>query len=83
MNGNSMNTKMEFESRMDSMSDRDLLEFNARQLFDICDLSAKHESRITKIEKQDRKIASISGAIGGTITGIFAAAVNYFTNKPN
>jgi hypothetical protein len=83
MNGNSMNSKLEFEGRINSMSDRDLLEFNARQLFDMCDQTAKHEKRITRIESQDRKIASIAGAIGGTITGCIAALINFFTIKPN
>lgn len=60
-----------FEARIKSMSDRELSEFTARQLFDHC----QKEILVNK------KVSGVTGGISGAVAGIAIGLVEYFTRK--
>lgn len=79
-----INERLEFERSIQSMSDRQVLEFTARQVYTMQLLCPIHEDRLVKLENLDRngkKVIGISGGIGGIIAGIIIAVVNYFTGR--
>ncbi len=80
-NGDELNDQMDFETKIDSMSDRKLLESMARQIYGIRSLCPEHDKRIKSLEDDAKKIAGVTGGITGGITGIIIAVIGYFTNK--
>lgn len=79
MNGNEYLADLEVEEKIQKMSDRELLEFNARQTYDLCGAVAKHEKRISSLEGRNRKQSGIIGSIGGVIGAAVVAVITYFT----
>jgi len=79
-NGTEMLNDAEFESRLTGMTDRQLSEFTARQLFDHCQQENK---RFAAIESGDRKLAGITGGITGSVTSIIIGIISYFTKPSN
>lgn len=68
---------MEFERQLAEMSDRQLMEFNARQSFQMNKTCRNHGDRITAIEGELQRRGSglkaaggIGGFLGGTIAGV-------------
>ncbi len=76
-----INNELEFEKLIKDMADRQLLEFVARQSYDICQQVASDNKRIKDLENGDKKQASIIGGISGTLTAIIIGVINYFMNK--
>ena len=79
-NGDELMTELEFTNTIKSMGDRELLEFNTLQLYQICERSEKHSKRISVLEKRDTRIFGISGAVGGVGSGVIVGIINYFKN---
>jgi len=72
---------LELEERLGSMSDRELMEFTARQTYDVCNLAGSNERRIVVLEKQSGKFIGIVGAIGTFIGAIIIGIINYFAGR--
>ena len=72
---------LDFEKRIKEMDDRSLLEFTARQTYDVCQLVSKHDRRLRVVENRDRKFMGTIGGIGGAIGAGIVAAINYFIGK--
>jgi len=81
-NGKEFLNDLELEREIKGMSDRQLSEFTARQVYDISILSTDNRDRIRTLEKRGRKYYGISGGIGATITGIVIGVIEYFRNRP-
>ncbi len=80
-NGNYVNQELDFEKRINGMADRQLLEFVARQNYETCIRCEKHDSRITALEIDNKKISGIFGGIAGTIAAAIIAIINYFVRN--
>ena len=80
-NGKYILNELDFEKRISGMGDRDLLEFVARQNYETCIRCEKHNSRITALENQSKKISGIFGGIAGLISAIVVGIVNYFVRN--
>jgi len=80
-NGNYWLNEMEFERALKQMSDRDLLEFTARQTYSVCLLAQNNEKRISSLEKRNHRIIGTIGGIAGVIGAIIASAINYFVRS--
>jgi len=76
---NEVLNELEFEQRMKSLKDRELLEFVARQSYETSMTCADFNQRIGDIETGNRKSSSISGGITGTITAVIIGIIGYFT----
>ena len=76
---NGINYELDFEKRIGEMADRQLLEFVARQTFEITGKCKMYDKKITSLESGDRKTSSIIGGISGTITAVIIGIINYFT----
>lgn len=80
-NGREFISDLEFESRIKDMNDRQLQEFTARQVYDITTVVAKHDKRITAVERKSNKIVGTAAAIGTGIGAAVIALVSYLTGK--
>ena len=72
---------LEFEAHIKGMTNRKLLEFNSRQIYDVCQVVVEHGNRITAVEKRSNKIIGAAGAIGTGIGAGVIAIISYFTGK--
>ena len=72
---------LDFERRIGEMQDRQLLEFVARQTFEITGKCRGYDKSIASLESGDRKASSIMGGISGTITAVVIGVIGYFTNR--
>ena len=72
---------LEFEAHIKGMTNRKLLEFNSRQIYDVCQVVAEHGNRITSVEKKSNKIIGGAAAIGTGIGALVIAGINYFTGR--
>ena len=80
-NGKYVNSELEFEGLIKNLPDRQLLEFVARQNFETCIRSEKHDRRISSLESSSRKISGITGGITGTITAVLIGIINWFVGR--
>jgi hypothetical protein len=83
-NGGTILSSAEFENQIKDLSDRKLIEFTARQLYDHCraDGLAQVErvdmlKRIGALETGDKKTSSITGGVTGGIAAAFVAAIDW------
>lgn len=76
-----MLNEAEFENEMKEMSDRQLIEFTARQVFGIHTNCKKEDIRIKALESRDKKTFGLSGGAGAVFGGIMVAIIDYFTKK--
>ena len=58
---------------MKGLSDRELIEFIARQTYEICGVVTSQGDRISSLEGRDRRSYGIAGFLGALV-----AAVGYF-----
>ena len=73
--------ELDFEKRIAEMADRPLLEFIARQTFEITGRCKGYDKSIATLESGDRKASGIIGGISGTITAVVIGVIGYFTNR--
>lgn len=74
-----INYELDFEKHIAEMQDRPLLEFIARQTFEITCKCKRYDKSIAALETGDRKASGIMGGIAGTITAAIIGVINYFT----
>ena len=67
---------LEFEDHLKDMSDRDVLEFTARQTYNVCQLASSNERRINILERRGNKFIGIVGAVGAFVGAIIIAVIN-------
>lgn len=72
---------LELEDRLKDMSDREIIEFVARQTYDVCNLAGSNERRIVLLEKRGNKFIGGVGVIGAFIGAIVIAVINYFAGR--
>ncbi len=80
MNGHEINTEVEFELHIGQLSDRELAEFNARQVFDIRLQIPEMKKRTKRLEDQNKRVFGAVGTLSGIIGAAIAAALNKFFN---
>jgi hypothetical protein len=80
-NGRYFLNDLAFEQQIKDMSDRQLLEFTARQTYDVSILATTNAKKISTLEHRDKKFAGAMGGIGGAIGAGIITAINYFTGR--
>ena len=70
--------ELDYEKRISEMADRPLLEFIARQTYEITGKCKGYDKDIALLKSGDRKISSILGGISGTITAIVIGLIGWF-----
>lgn len=78
-NGNCVLNELDFERKIQTMPDRQLLEFVARQNYTTEIRCVNHAKRITSLESGNQRMSSLTGGISGTIAGIIIGIISYFT----
>lgn len=78
-NGRYFLNDMEFEQHIKNLSDRELLEFTARQTYDVSIVAGSNKKRIGKLEGQSNKRSGVIGGGGAMIGAAIVAVINHFT----
>jgi len=78
---NEINSDLEFEAHIKKLNDRGLIEFVARQQYDMAKICPIHDKRLKAVEGKSKKALASSGGIGVIIGGIIIAIVEYFSKK--
>ena len=73
--------ELDFEAKIKGMTNRKLLEFTSRQVYEVCSTVALHEERLDKVEKKSNRIIGTAGIIGTGIGAGVIAVMNYFTSR--
>lgn len=81
MSSNEFISDMQLEERLQAMNDRQLLEFTARQVYDVTGVVGKHDKRIKVLEGRGKKETGITGGLGAVVGAAVVAVVNYFTGR--
>jgi len=68
---------LEFETLIKSMNDRTLLEFTARQVYEVKTITFRLKKRVDNLENRDRKFFGTIGGISGVIGASIVAALNF------
>jgi len=72
---------LELEQHIKTLGDRELMEFMARQVYDVSGVVTKHGKRISALEGRGKKETGLTGGIGAVIGGAAVAVINYFTGR--
>ena len=80
-NGRYFLNDMEFEQHIKNLSDRELLEFTARQTYDVSILAASNKKRVGKLESQSNKRSGVRGGGGAMIGAAVVAVIDYFVRR--
>ena len=75
---NNILNDLNFEEKIKKLDDRPLLEFIARQTYEITGKCRSYDKDITLLKNGDRKVSSILGGISGTITAIIIGIIGWF-----
>lgn len=80
-NGKKIVNELEFEQHIANLNDRELIEFVARQQYDMSAICPAHLDRIKKLEKRTNKAIGASGGAGALIGGMVMGFVDYFLRR--
>ncbi len=80
-NGDNFLKDMDVEDRIKGMNDRELMEFTARQVYDICGAVSEQDKKIKKLEVSERKITSLFGGIGTVIGASVIWGIDFFLGR--
>ncbi len=80
-NGKQVISDIEYEQHIKYMDDRQLLEFTARQVYDLCVKVSEDRKRIDALEKHDQKAFGTAGGIGAVIGAAIATVIDYFIRR--
>lgn len=75
---NGILSEAEFENEIKNLSDRQLSEFVARQVYDICKQREAEDKRIAVLEGRDKKFAGALGGVSGAVGAILVSVIDYF-----
>ncbi|KKN60078.1 hypothetical protein LCGC14_0535470 [marine sediment metagenome] len=80
MAGNDMLDDLEFENQMNALGDDqlELIKFVARHQFST---NRVFNKRITKLEKQNKKVFGVVGGAGAILASAFIAALDYLFKR--
>lgn len=73
--------ELDFEAKIAEMSNRELMEFNSRQLYDVCSTVVSHGNRLDKVENKNNKMIGGAAAIGAGIGAAVIAVISYLTGR--
>lgn len=84
MGSNEVINDLDFEEKILSMGTRELLEFTARQVYDVACDQPKIKKRLAVLESRDKKFFGIVGSLSGIIGAAIAALINhlFLSGKP-
>jgi len=80
-NGKQVISDIEYEQHIKYMDDRQLLEFTARQVYDLCVKVSEDRKRIEALERIDKKAFSIVSGLGAFAGAAIAVIVDFFVGK--
>lgn len=80
-NKTSFLNELELEEHLREMSDREIIEFTARQTYDVCNLASSNERRIVTLENKGNKVTGIVGGAGTFVGAAITTLINFFVNK--
>jgi len=80
-NGKKILNELEFEQHISKLDDRGLIEFVARQQYDMSILCPIHSDKIKKLESRSRKQIGASGGAGAVSGGLVMGAIDYFLRR--
>lgn len=78
---NEILNELDFETKIKGLTNRKLMEFNSRQLYDVCSTVVSHGNRLDKVEKKGNRIIGGAAAIGAGLGALVIAVINYFTGR--
>ena len=80
-NGQTFMEGLKLEEHLRGMSDREVLEFTARECYQTAKLVGFNSIRITKLEKRSNKIIGLAGGIGTTIGAMLVGVIDYLIRR--
>lgn len=80
-NGKYFLNDLDFEHQLKTMNDRELLEFTARQTYDVCNRVESHDKRIRGLETQSNRRSGVIGGSGALIGAAVASIIDYFIRR--
>ena len=80
-NGLEFLDELALETHIKKMGDRELSEFTARQIYDVCNLTRSNERRIVTLEKRGNKLIGLVGSLGALLGAAFMAAIEYLIRR--
>ena len=80
-NGKKILNELEFEQHIAKLNNRGLIEFVARQQYDMSLLCPVHSRDIERLKKRSRKEIGASGGIGVVIGGVLLGIVDFFLRR--
>ena len=80
-NGQQILNELEFEQHIAKLKSRELIEFIARQQYDMARVCPAHDKRIKGLEVRRRKELGASSGAGAIIGGLVMGAIDYFLRR--
>lgn len=74
-NGNDLIEELSFDELIKSKTDRELNEFTARKVYDICEMIETHSKQIATLEDRDRRTFGLAGGVGGGVAAVLGGAI--------
>ena len=72
---NDMIDQLTFKEKIKTLTDRELAEYNAESLFDMCSLCNSHTKKIAELEDHDHKTFGMAGGAGGGVTAVLGIVI--------
>jgi len=72
---------MELERQLGDMSDRELNEFTAHQVYQVCNLAQSNERRIVNLEKRSNKFIGLVGTIGAFLGALIVGGLDFLFRR--
>ena len=73
--------ELDFEKRIAQLSDRELIEFVARQQYTVSMLCPVQDKRLTKLESRTKKELGVVGGAGAFVGSAIGAVLNFFLGR--
>ena len=80
-NGKKILNELEFEQHIAKLDDRGLIEFVARQQYDMSIICPIHADKIKKLETRRKKELGASGGFGAFIGAAIVGVLDYFIRR--
>ncbi len=80
-NSKNILSDLDFEKHISELSDRGLIEFVARQQYDMAKLCPIHDKDIKSLQNKNNKMLGAVGGIGALIGGAITGTLDYFLRR--